>query len=248
MQYCIQYGGAQYSSYRWRVSAHVTSVTCVYRAKVMVLAMSSAVSLTMDAYRRLREDIIHGRIRPNQHLVAANVAERLEISRTPVREALHLLASEGLVEATTRGFVVREHTTEEIRQIYQVRAALEDMAARLTAENASDEAIATIESIGAHDTCVVDHRTVLSDRNAEFHQAIMQAAGNPRLAQINQRNSEQFFNHRIAHLYTSEEAAAAVAGHHRILDAIKSRDPDRAAYEARQHVLDALPVTLRVLR
>jgi len=210
--------------------------------------MPPAVSLTADAFQQLREDIIRGRIRPNQHLVAAEVAERLQISRTPVREALHLLASEGLVDATKRGFVVREHNTEEIREIYQVRAALEDMAARLTAEHASDEAIESIESLGAHDISVIDHRTVLADRNSAFHQAIVEAAGNLRLAQINQRNSEQFFNHRIAHLYSPQEAADAVAGHARILDAIKSRDPDRAAYEARQHVLDAIPVTLKAFR
>ena len=210
--------------------------------------MPSTASLTMDTFQRLRDDIVHGRIRPNVHLVAAELAERLDISRTPVREALHLLASEGLVSATKRGFVVREHTTDEIREIYEVRAALEEMAARLVADRGSDKAIREIEELGAHEVSAIDDRSVLADLNTAFHQAIMRVAGNERLNQINQRNSEQFFNQGIAHLYTTQESADAVAGHARILDAIKQRDPDRAGYEARQHVLDSFQVTLRTLR
>lgn len=210
---------------------------------------SSAVSLTEEAHRRIRADIIEGRIRPNVHLVAADLAQELEISRTPIREALQLLASEGLVVATRRGFVVREHSLDEVREIYEVRAALEAMAARLAAERASAEQIRAIERVGAHRRSTVDHaRDVIVDQNDVFHEAIMLAGGNGRLQIINQRNSEHFFNYQIARLYTREEAAAAIAGHGRILTAIKKRDGDAAATAAREHVLEALEVTVRKLR
>jgi DNA-binding GntR family transcriptional regulator len=101
--------------------------------------MDSGQSLTAQAYQRLRSEIIRGCIRPNVHLVAADLAERLETSRTPIREALQLLASEGLVVAAKRGYVVREHTRDEIREIYEVRATLEEMAARLVAQRVTDE-------------------------------------------------------------------------------------------------------------
>jgi len=109
--------------------------------------MPPAVSLTADAFQQLREDIIRGRIRPNQHLVAAEVAERLQISRTPGAGGVAPLGIRGPGRGHQACFVVREHNTEEIREIYQVRAALEDMAARLTAEHASDEAIESIEAL-----------------------------------------------------------------------------------------------------
>jgi DNA-binding GntR family transcriptional regulator len=209
----------------------------------------SSVSLTEETHRRLRADIIEGRIRPNVHLVANDLAERLEISRTPVREALQLLASEGLVAATKRGFVVREHTSDEIRQIYEVRAALEEMAARIVAERASADQIRAIERIGAHRrTAVDDARSVIVDLNDAFHDAIMAAAKNPRMALINQRNSEHFFNYKIAKLYTKEEAIAAVDEHAQIVRAIERRDPDAAGAAARQHVLVALEVMLRKIR
>ena len=218
--------------------------------------MDSGQSLTAQAYQRLRSEIIRGRIRPNVHLVAADLAERLETSRTPIREALQLLASEGLVVAAKRGYMVREHTRDEIREIYEVRAALEEMAARLVARRATDEQIGVIEAIGAHRRSVArdlrsdieDARALVVRLNDEFHDAIMRGAGNLRLADINQRNSQHFFSHEIGKLYSSEEAAIAVQGHARIMAALKRRDPDAAGAAAREHVLEALEVTLSKLR
>ncbi|MBM7518672.1 GntR family transcriptional regulator [Nocardioides nitrophenolicus] len=206
-------------------------------------------SLTEEAHRRIRSDIIEGRIRPNVHLVANDLAQQLEISRTPIREALQLLASEGLVVATRRGFVVREHSPEEIRHIYEVRAALEEMAARLAAERATADHIATLEQLGAHTKATAGGpREVIVDLNDAFHEAIMVAARNPRLRNINQRNSEHFFNYNIAKLYSHEEAAQAIAEHATMLKAIKKRDGDAAAKASREHVMNALEVTLQKLR
>ncbi len=207
------------------------------------------VSLTSEAHRRIRAGIIEGRIRPNMHLVAASLAQELNISRTPVREALQILAAEGLVTATGRGYIVREHSSKEIRHIYEVRAGLEEIAARLTAERASDDEIAAIAAIGAHTSeAAVSPREVIVDLNDAFHEAIMVATGNPRLLEINRRNSEHFFNYKIAKLYSQEEAEAAIAGHARIMEAISNRDPDAAGAAAREHVLEALEVTLLKLR
>jgi DNA-binding GntR family transcriptional regulator len=182
-------------------------------------------------------------------LVAADLAVRLDTSRTPVREALQLLASDGLVRTGKRGFVVREHTAEEVREIYEVRAALEGFAARLAAERADDDQVAAIEAIGAHrDSAVDDARRIIVDLNGAFHRAILGAAGNQRLSELNTSNSEHSFNYRIAEAYTDEQARSAVAGHARILAAIKSHDPDRADAEARSHVLEALATNLRLVR
>ncbi|HET7388354.1 MAG TPA: GntR family transcriptional regulator [Nocardioidaceae bacterium] len=208
-----------------------------------------AVSLTEEAHRRLRSDIITGRIRPNVHLVANDLAQQLEISRTPIREALQLLASEGLVAATRRGFVVREYSNEEIRHIYEVRAALEEMAARLAAERATDAQIEALEKLGAHTKEAAERpREMIVDLNDAFHDSIMIAASNPRMQHINSRNSEQFFNYNIAKLYSHEEASLAIAEHEGMLKAIKMRDSDAAAEAAREHVMNSLEVTLQKLR
>lgn len=206
-------------------------------------------SLTDQVHGRLRADIIEGRIRPNQRLVAAELAERMQVSRTPVREALKLLAADGLVVGVKRGYVVREHTGAEIREIYEVRAALEAMAARLVAQRASDERIEAIVAIGACDEGLAEaDRSVLVELNSRFHDAIVAASGNGRLGELNGRNSEHFFSYRIAALYTDAEALASVRGHGRIVQAFLGRDQDAAAGAAREHVLEALDVVLSKLR
>jgi len=206
-------------------------------------------SLTYETHNRLRTDIIQGSIRPNERLIAADLAERLSISRTPVREALQLLEAEGLVVAVKRGYMVREHTSEEIREIYEVRAALEGMATRLVATRASNEALAAIEDLGAHDDELATvERARLVNLNDQFHAAIFEASGNERLGRINRLNSEHFFNYKIAELYTDAEALASVRGHAAIVKAIMARDGDAAEKAAREHSDEALEATLTKIR
>ena len=207
-------------------------------------------SLTFEALTRLRDEIIQGKMRPNERLIAADLAERLNTSRTPIREALQLLEAEQLVVAAKRGYVVREHTKEEIVEIYEVRAALEGMAARLAAQKSGTSAYKEIEAIGAHRDSLIasNDRKLIVDLNDEFHAAIFAACGNSRLDRINRSNSQHFFNYRISELYTKEETKISIKGHALILKAIKNHDADEADSAAQEHVLEALKVTLLKLR
>ncbi len=207
-------------------------------------------SLTFEALTRLRDEIIQGKIRPNERLIAADLAERLKTSRTPIREALQLLEAEQLVVAVKRGYIVREHTKEEIIEIYEVRAALEGMAARLAAQKTGTSAYKEIEAIGAHRDSLIasNDRKLIVDLNDEFHAAIFTACGNSRLDRINRSNSQHFFNYRISELYTKEETKISIKGHALILKAIKNHDGDQADAAAQGHVLEALKVTLLKLR
>lgn len=207
-------------------------------------------SLTFEALTLLRDEIIQGKMRPNERLIAADLAERLKTSRTPIREALQLLEAEQLVVAAKRGYVVREHTKEEIVEIYEVRAALEGMAARLAAQKTGASAYREIEAIGAHRDSLItsNDRKRIVDLNDEFHAAIFAACGNSRLDRINRSNSQHFFNYRIAELYTKEETKISIKGHALILKAIKNHDADQADSAAQEHVLEALKVTLLKLR
>lgn len=207
-------------------------------------------SLTFEALIRLRDEIIQGKIRPNERLIAADLALRLNTSRTPIREALQLLEAEQLVVAAKQGFVVREHTKEEIVEIYEVRAALEGMAARLAAQKSGTSAYKEIEAIGAHRDSLIasNDRKLIVDLNDEFHAAIFTACGNSRLNRINRSNSQHFFNYRISELYTKEETKISIKGHALILKAIKNHEADQADSAAQEHVLEALKVMLLKLR
>ena len=132
-------------------------------------------SLTFDALTLLRDEIIQGKIRPNERLIAVDLAERLKTSRTPIREALQLLEAEELVVAAKRGYVVREHTRDEIVEIYEVRASLEGMAARLAAQKAGTAAYKEIEKIVSHNFRLkteldMNSGTFLRSTNKQVHE------------------------------------------------------------------------------
>ena len=205
-------------------------------------------SLTESVYQQLRSAIVVGDLRPNERVVELELAERLRVSRTPVRETLQRLALEGLVASHRRGWIVREHTSDEIRAIYQCRTALESYAARLAAENASRDQVDTLDDIvrrSAEDPRPL--RKWMATLNEALHDGIIQAAGNAMLADLCRRSRLYYFNHRIAALYTPDEAAESRRQHLAILDAIRSRQPDEAERRSREHIATALEVLLEKL-
>ena len=210
----------------------------------------SATTLSDEVYERLRDEIVKGLIRPNERLVELDLAERLGVSRTPVRESLKRLSAEGLIHGGRHHLVVREHAPEEIREIYESRAALEGYASRLAAMRATQGEIDTIGSF--HETevkkLVRSPREHIVDVNDRFHDAIIEAAHNARLLDLIRRNREFYFNYRIARMYTDPEAENSLEGHSAIFRAIESRNPDAAEEATRAHVMQALEVTLCKLR
>jgi DNA-binding GntR family transcriptional regulator len=203
-------------------------------------------TLSDEVYERLRDEIVKGLIRPNERLVEVDLAERLGVSRTPIRESLKRLSADGLIHGGRHHLVVREHAPQEIREIYESRAALEGYAARLAAQRATKEELVRIASFHERDITklVRSPREHIADVNDGFHDAIIAAAANIRLLDLIRRNREFYFNYRIARMYTDPEAAASLEGHSAILDALESHDPDAAEAATRKHVMQALEVTM----
>jgi DNA-binding GntR family transcriptional regulator len=193
-------------------------------------------------YQRLREDILHGYLRPNELLVETELAERLQASRTPVREGLQRLAKDGLVVSKSRRWLVVEQTSKDIRDIYDVRAALESHAARLASERATDEHIDTIfkalYSRGEAGPGLADFVT----SNELFHTLIIDAAGNPRLSEATEQSKQFYFNTQLAHLYTPEELAISHQQHKALAEAIRDRDGDAADRITRAHIAHAFAI------
>lgn len=219
-------------------------------AESRLAEQGSAPNRAAEVYEQLRRAIVEGRIRPNERLIEADLAKWLNVSRTPVRESMPQLVADGLVISLRRGWVVREHSAQEIQDIYEVRAALEAYAARLAAQRASD--IQLKEIVGIHDSYVTalqeTSRGHLIEHNDDFHNAVITASGNARLAEQIQRNSDFYFVHRIGGFLTDDEVRTSIAGHQELVDALVARDPDRAEDVARVRVLEGLAKTLDRIR
>ena len=205
-------------------------------------------NLTEGLYERLRRAIVNGELRPNQRLVEVELAQRLRVSRTPVRETLQRLALDGLVLSQRRGWIVREHTPAEIEEIYECRMALEGYAARLAAERATPGQIEALEQVlfrGGEDRR--PPKEWMAAVNEAFHTGVIEAAHNPMLAKLCTRSRLYYFNSRIAALYTKEQAAESRRQHLALLESIRSRRADEAEAIARAHITTALGVLLEKL-
>ncbi len=203
-------------------------------------------SLSEAVYSAVHQRIVTGIYRPNQRLVETEIAAELGASRTPVREALVRLVTDGLAVRSRHGLMVREFTLPEIREIYEVRAAIEGYAARLAAERSTPEALANIQETLRHHARTSRGQTVdrtrVVETNAEFHNAVLAAAGNDRLRALAAGNRAYFFNIEVAAVTSEEALAVALDEHQLIHDAIRDRDGDRAETIVRVHATAGLKV------
>jgi DNA-binding GntR family transcriptional regulator len=207
-------------------------------------------NLASEVYEELRKSIVEGSIRPNERLIEADLAAMLQVSRTPIRESMLRLAGDGLIVPHKRGWIVREHSQQEIREVYEIRAALEGFAAGLAAHRATDEELAGIKAIHQAyiDTVGDESRGQLVEHNDAFHNAVIAAAKNNLLAEQIHRNSQYYFIHRISGFLTDEEVRGSIAGHESVVQALVARDADLAESTARALVLEGLAKVLAHVR
>jgi DNA-binding GntR family transcriptional regulator len=207
---------------------------------------SENVLLSQVAHERLRLDILSGVLRPNQRLVEKDLSELLGMSRTPVRDALVVLAVDGLVDRGKHGWTVHEYSREELVAIYEVRGALEGYAARLSAVRATEEELDVIERTldlerGEFDSANPDSSVNL---NIEFHSMVVDCCGNQRLIELAVRNAGFYFNFRVASMYTKDEYQRSIDDHYRLLTALQQHDGESAERTMREHLAESLKVLL----
>lgn len=195
---------------------------------------------------RLRAMILEGDYMPGTHLQEVPVADAMGVSRTPVRAALAALEREGLLDyAPKRGFVVRAFGHEEIADKYFVRSVLEGAAAGLcarrgvpgTALRTIDEALASGDRILAAGRLEDDDLPAYRRMNNQFHGTITAACGSPSTADmVRQIGQIPFLSDRIILWHDYKLIERSHDDHHRIRDAIATRDPARAEALMREHV------------
>lgn len=185
----------------------------------------------------LRNAILRGELAGGSRLVQADIAETLDVSTTPVREALRDLASEGLIRLDAhRGGVVHELTTDELIEIYDIRLILEPAAIRRAVERITEAQIDRIDKI--HQKMVEDpDYAEFVDYNREFHMSIYDAAGSPRLVSILQGLLDASVMYVSAAVHQMPELRdRAFHDHTAILAAIRERDTEQAAQAIADHI------------
>jgi DNA-binding GntR family transcriptional regulator len=201
------------------------------------------------AYRVMREALRSGAFRSGEHLREAEVAKRLRISRTPVREAFHRLVAEGLLTVGRwNGVVVAELSADELVQLYAVREALEGTAARLAAEHATASEIDRLSEIADAEAAAKIHPERLVIINSELHQTMYAAAHNRYLLQALNTVVDTLGLLRHSTFVLPGSIELAHREHLKIIAAIRKHRPVDAEELAREHIRHALAMRLKLPR
>jgi DNA-binding GntR family transcriptional regulator len=191
--------------------------------------------------KQLRHDIATGAISPGEKLSEARLAQRFGVSRMPVREALKELEASGFVTIERRrGTFVKSLSRHDILDLFEVREAIEGMAARLCANRANNELIAMIDQVVAAMTAATEagDNDGYSARDEELHELIVRGAGNERLTDQYRLLVHQLHRGMLSSIVTHREGRMqrSMAEHLTIVRAIRAHDPAEAESAMRQHV------------
>ena len=174
-------------------------------------------------------------------LIEEELATRLDVSRTPVREALHSLAAHGLVIRSSRTWTVRKLDVRDVRKIYETRCALACEAARLAAiRRSSAQAHAIHEANRASRAVLHGAATDFTPASEHVHGLFVRAANNQRLVQEIDRTRLIYFSRPIAAMYEAEEIEESIAEHEAVARTIDAQDPSAAEAAMRRHIIQKL--------
>lgn len=203
----------------------------------------------VQAYQRLREAIATGRLKPGARILESELAALLEMSRTPIREAIAALEADGLVSIDgARGRVVTKLDYQSVIELYAVREVLESTAAGLAARNASDMEIVALREMLEMEERILDDPARLKDHRRRFHEAIYYCSHNRYIVKMLQYTQTGMLLLGPPVVGTRTDGSDTGLSEHRaIVDAIAARDPDAAEAALRTDVRRSQQARLRLL-
>ena len=199
--------------------------------------------LSKKIYRILKKEIIKGSFEPGDKVLEGKIADQMGISRTPVREAICVLAAEGFVILSpNQGVVVRSVSAENIREVLQIHSVLEGLAARLSCEVINEEDLKELENCVNKMEKLANKKdsSTYSEVDLKFHELIVNICRNKRLVQMRKNISDQAQRYRISSLSIPRRLKESLKEHQKILEAFKTKDPKKADSTSQKHIQNAL--------
>jgi len=214
--------------------------------------------LKLDNYKPLREvvfnsirgAIISGVLKPGERLMEVQRAEKMGVSRTPIREAIRKLELEGLVVMIARkGAYVADLSIKNITDVLEVRAVLEGLASGLAALRMTDEEIKDLELTARHFEQAMNSNDVegVIQTDIEFHEKIFKATRNEKLLQLTNSLMEQVQRFRVMYLNKAIKSTNLIKEHYKIVEAISRRNREMAENIAKIHIQNAEKDMMRLL-
>ena len=190
-------------------------------------------------FKKLRQEILLGELAPGERLMEIHLAQRLGVSRTPIREAIRKLELEGLVTMIPRrGAEVAQISEKNLEDVLEVRTALERLAVRLACERITPEQTAVLREAADRFAAATktDQLIELAETDEAFHAAIYEATGNDRLVQMLNNIKDQMYRYRVEYLKDEKSHALLIDEHRTLCELLEKRDKDAAARMMQQHI------------
>lgn len=209
--------------------------------------LPGTLQLGARVYQVLVENIVNGQMEAGAPLRPDAIARQLEVSTTPVREAMHRLELDGLaVKLPYQGWFVREFTTEQIRELYEFRAALEGLGVRLACQRITPEELVWLKDHQAAGQAALEASDIETYRvyNRDFHRAVLQAAKNSYLSSAMDQVALQTDMLTSRTVRITGRPLRAIEEHHQVIELIAQGAGGEAEQFMRSHIMSALDAIL----
>ena len=201
--------------------------------------MNDFLPLRDVVFNTLRQAILRGELKPGERLLEIHLANKLGVSRTPIREAIRKLELENLVIMVPRkGAVVAEITEKSLRDVLEVRRALEALAVQLACEKILDSEIEELKVAAKEfeEALKTGDVTVYAEADVNFHDIIYRTTDNQRLIQLLYNLREQMYRYRVEYLKREDSHEVLLAEHQHIIQMLAQRDEARAVEAVCAHI------------
>lgn len=213
--------------------------------------MDSFLPLRDEVFNTLRQAILTGELKPGERLMEIRLADKLGVSRTPVREALRRLELEGLVTMVPRrGAQVAQITEKSMSDVLEVRRALDALCAELACDRIDAAGLASLNK-----ACNVFEESVregdakkIAQADVVLHDIIVHATGNQRLIQLVNNLSEQMYRYRFEYIKDKRQHETLMKEHRIIYQSIAHKDKETAAAAAKTHIDNQKKAIIRQIR
>lgn len=203
------------------------------------MVLDECLPLREVVFKTLRQAILLGELEPGERLMEIALAEKLGVSRTPVREAIGRLHEEGLVSLIPRrGAVVASITEKDMRDVLEVRATLEELAVTLACQNMTPDVIEELKLANKNvETAIISKDVVkIVEADVKFHDIIYKVTGNERLIQIINNLREHMYRYRLEYVKDARAHSILISEHEDVIRHLSDNDVEKAKVVMKQHI------------
>lgn len=217
----------------------------------LVLNMDAYLPLRDVVFNTLREAILRGDLKPGERLMELQLAAKLVVSRTPIREAIRMLEQEGLaITIPRKGAEVAKMTLKDMEDVLEIREALDELAAQIACEKMTEEQMVRLKKCqeAFKKSTATENVKLIAEADVNFHDVIYEATNNPKLVSLLNNLREQVYRYRVEYIKDANNHPILISEHEDIIRAIENKDKEAVTQAMYVHVSNQATAVKEVIQ